>query len=57
MKRFSILDIRGPWVPARRDKRRADTDCPAPDLDSCRVSDSVLFTNAPCSCDFLSQPY
>ena len=57
MKRFSILDIRGPWVPARRDKRRADTDCPAPDLESCRVSDSVLFTNAPCSCDFLSQPY
>lgn len=57
MKRFAILDIRGPWAPSRRGKRRADAGCPATGLDACQLSGSVLPANASCPCGFLSQPY
>lgn len=57
MKRFAIIDIRGPWAPSPRGRRRTDTDCPDASLAACRLSGGVLPANAACPCGFLSQPY
>ncbi len=57
MKRFSILDIRGPGVPAGRNRRRAGIDSTDAVLDACQLSDCTLPANAASPCGFLSRPY